>query len=76
MVEELFVVLAIVGVVVATYTDIKSRIIPNRLTFTLIIVGILGYLSMGILSGDFSMFLRALGSLLLMYASGWVLWKF
>lgn len=74
MVEELFVLLALGGVVIAAITDIKSRIIPNKLTFPLIGVGIFGYLANGVLTGDFVMFLASLKSLVVMFALGYLFW--
>jgi preflagellin peptidase FlaK len=40
----IFTLLALAGAIVASYTDLKSGIIQNKLTFTLIVVGILGHL--------------------------------
>ena len=74
MVEELFVLLALGGAVIAAITDIKSRIIPNKLTFSLIGVGIFGYLANGVLTGDFAMFLASLKSLVVMFALGYLFW--
>lgn len=74
MIEELFVVLALGGAVVASITDIKSRIVPNRLTLPLIAVGILGYLANWILTGEFAMFLASLKSTAIMFALGYLLW--
>jgi preflagellin peptidase FlaK len=74
MVEELFVVLAVAGAVVASYTDLESRIIPNRLTLTLVGAGVAGYLALGISSGDFSMFFASMKSLIVMFALGYLFW--
>lgn len=74
MVEELFVFLALGGAVIASVTDIKSRIIPNKLTFTLIAAGIVGYLANGALTGDFVMFLESVKSLAVMFALGYLFW--
>jgi preflagellin peptidase FlaK len=74
MVEELFVILALVGAVVASYTDLKSRIIPNKLTFPLIGAGIFGYLAYGIFAGDLSMFLASVKSVAVMFVAGYLFW--
>lgn len=42
-------VIALVAVCIANYTDLRKRIIPNRLTFPLIGVGIVFYVLLGIL---------------------------
>ncbi|MBU2559533.1 prepilin peptidase [archaeon] len=74
MVEELFVLLALGGAIAASITDIKSRLIPNKLTFSLIGAGIFGYLAFGVLRGDFSMFFASIKSLGVMFAIGYLFW--
>lgn len=74
MIEELFVLLALAGGVAASITDMRSGIIPNRLTFSLIAVGIFGYLAYGGLTGDLSMFLASLKSVAVMFAVGYLFW--
>jgi preflagellin peptidase FlaK len=75
MVEELFVLLALLGAIIASITDIKSRIIPNKLTFSLVGVGIFGYLANWVLTGDFVMFLESVKSIAVMFALGYLFWK-
>ncbi|MEE8402142.1 MAG: prepilin peptidase, partial [Candidatus Hydrothermarchaeaceae archaeon] len=74
MIEELFVFLALAGAVLASITDMRSGIIPNRLTFTLIAVGIFGYLAYGLLTGDFFLFGASLKSLAVMFVAGYLFW--
>ncbi len=74
MIEELFVFLTLGGAVIASITDMRSGIIPNRLTFTLIAVGIFGYLAYGILTGNLSLFLASLKSLTVMFIAGYLFW--
>lgn len=74
MVEELFVLLALGGAIIAAITDIKSRIIPNKLTFPLVGIGIFGYLANGVLTGDFVMFVASMKSLVVMFALGYLFW--
>lgn len=38
----IFVVIALIGAVIASYTDLKHGIIPNKLVFTLFFIGIIG----------------------------------
>ncbi len=67
MIEELFVLLALGGAVIASITDIKSRIIPNKLTFSLIGIGIFGYFANGVFTGDFVMFLESVKSVAIIF---------
>ncbi len=74
MIEELFVFLALGGAVIASITDIRSGIIPNKLTFTLIAVGIFGYLAYGILTDDLAPFLASLKSISTIFVVGYIFW--
>ena len=49
-------IILFLGCIVATYTDIKDQIIPNYLTFSMIIIGICIVSSYFILKGSFSVF--------------------
>jgi Flp pilus assembly protein protease CpaA len=75
------------AVCIAIYTDMKKRVIPNRLTFPLIGVGILFYVLLGILFslglislspalapwGFWTIFLGAFGAALA-FGIGYALW--
>lgn len=74
MIEELFMFLALGGAVIASVTDMRSGTIPNRLTFTLIAVGIFGYLAYGLLTGDLGLFSASLKSLAVMFIAGYLFW--
>lgn len=74
MVEELFVLLALGGAVVASITDIKSRIIPNKLTFSLIGIGIFGYLVAGLFTDNLMLFMASVKSLIVMFVAGYLFW--
>ncbi|KXA94247.1 hypothetical protein AKJ65_04980 [candidate division MSBL1 archaeon SCGC-AAA259E19] len=52
MFHDLVALLALGTVFVANYTDLRDRIIPNRLTFSMIAVGIALYLGFGIYEQD------------------------
>ena len=75
MIEELFVLLVLGGALIASITDIKSRIVPNKLTLPLIAAGVFGYLAYGIFTGDFVMFLASAKSLIVMFVLGYLFWK-
>ncbi len=50
---QIVAVLALATVFIANYTDLKERIIPNKLTFPMIIAGIALYLGYGIYQQNF-----------------------
>jgi len=74
MIEALFMFLALGGAVIASVTDMRSGIIPNKLTLTLIAVGIFGYLAYGILTGDLSLFLASAKSVGVIFIAGYLFW--
>jgi preflagellin peptidase FlaK len=74
MIEFLPVVLALISVCVANYTDLKERIIPNELTFTLIAVGVVFYLLFGLYVADFWTFIAGAIGAALAFAIGYGLW--
>jgi preflagellin peptidase FlaK len=80
MIEFLPVVLALISVCVANYTDLKERIIPNELTFTLIAVGVVFYLFYGLFGSfgpsepDFYTFIAGAVGAALAFAIGYGLW--
>ncbi len=73
MFEIIFVLAAISGAIIATYTDLKDRIVPNRLTFPLMALGIFGHLVWAAAEGEIGIVITALKSLLLIFAVGFAL---
>lgn len=72
--ELLPVGLALLAVCVANYTDLKERIIPNKLTFPLIGVGVVFYVLLGLYRWDFwTLIAGALGATLA-FAIGYAMW--
>jgi len=74
MIEFLPVVLALISVCVANYTDLKERIIPNELTFSLITVGVIFYLFLGLYLADFWTFVSGAIGAAVAFAIGYGLW--
>jgi preflagellin peptidase FlaK len=74
MIEYLPVVIALVSVCVANYTDLKERIIPNELTFSLIAFGVVFYLLFGLYVADFWTFVSGVIGAALAFAIGYGLW--
>jgi Flp pilus assembly protein protease CpaA len=52
VIDVVFAAVALVGTLVAVYTDLKRRIIPNWLTYPLIAFGISAHLALGTFNGD------------------------
>lgn len=72
--ELIPVALAIGAVLVALYTDLKERIIPNRLTYPLIVAGIAFHLGLGVYSGNFFRALYGIFGASLAFVIGYVMY--
>ncbi|KXB04175.1 hypothetical protein AKJ48_03275 [candidate division MSBL1 archaeon SCGC-AAA261O19] len=66
--------LALGAVIIANYTDLKDRIIPNKLTFSLIGFGIVFYLAFGISSGEFVRAFYGVIGASIAFGIGYVMW--
>lgn len=75
MLEILFVVLAAAGAIVASITDLKSRIIPNKLSFGLLTIGVLGNAGYGLYTGDISLIRDLAVGLASIFVVGYIFWK-
>jgi preflagellin peptidase FlaK len=74
MIELLPVGVALVAVCVANYTDLKERIIPNKLTFPLIGAGVVFYVLLGLYRWDlWTLIAGALGAAIA-FAIGYAMW--
>ncbi len=72
--ELLPAVIALLAVCIASYTDLRRRIIPNKLTLPLVVVGIAFYVLLGIWHGDlWEVVSGALGAAIA-FAIGYILW--
>jgi len=67
--------IAIVGACIAMYTDLfKNRIIPNRLTFPLIVIGVISYIPLGVYRGDPLTVVSGLLGAAIAFAIGYAMW--
>lgn len=58
----------------AVYTDIRWRIIPNKLNYPLIAFGVIFYLSLGIFRGDLMTALSGAAGAAIAFAIGYAMW--
>jgi preflagellin peptidase FlaK len=69
------IIVSITGLFIATYTDLKSRIVPNKLNYGLAIIGLLIFGTQSIFeSSTLPLIYSALG-LCLGFFFAWMLWK-
>lgn len=69
------IIISIIGLLIATYTDLKERIVPNKLNFSLAIIGLILYGTQSILIFDITPFLLSVIGLIFGFVFGWILWK-
>jgi Flp pilus assembly protein protease CpaA len=74
MPEYLPIVIAVVAACIAVYTDMKKRIIPNRLNYPLIVFGILYYLVIGAARADIWTALSGVIGAAISFGIGYFLW--
>jgi len=66
--------IALVGVCIAIYTDLRRRIIPNKLNFSMILFGVIFYLLLGLNSGNFITAISGVLGAAICFVIGYALW--
>jgi len=80
MIELIFVLIALFGATIASITDLKDGIIPNKLSFSLLAIGILGHLTYniyGLVQGtmsDLSLFILTIENVVIIFVIGYIFW--
>lgn len=72
--EIFFTALAVLGAGIAAATDLKKGIIPNRLSLSLIGIGIFGNFVYSLYANSFELFLLSLQNFIIILIIGYVLW--
>ena len=79
MIETIIYYLAIavslIGLLAATYTDLKARIVPNKLNYGLAIAGLIIFGIQSIIVSDPAPIIYSLLGLAYGFVFGWILWK-
>ena len=66
---------SIIGLIIATYTDLKSRIVPNKLNYGLAIIGLGIFSIQSIAQASYWPIIYSIIGLAFGFLFGWVLWK-
>lgn len=69
------IIISIIGLIIATYTDLKERIVTNKLNFTLAGIGILIYLTQSIIEQTPIPLILSILGLIIGFSFGWIMWK-
>jgi len=69
------IIISVTGLLGATYTDLKSRIVPNKLNYGLALIGLLLFGAQSIIESTYLPFAYSILGLCFGFFFGWVLWK-
>ncbi|MDD4250653.1 MAG: prepilin peptidase [Candidatus ainarchaeum sp.] len=69
------IIISIIGLIIATYTDLKERIVPNKLNFGLAILGLTIYAIQSIIELNIYPIIYSFLGLCIGFSFGWILWK-
>lgn len=76
MIEVLLLSTAVIGAVYASYTDLKTGIIPNKLAFSLIALGLGSYFLYSLYYKNYELLLLVLKNFALIFVIGYLFWFF
>ncbi|GCC11101.1 hypothetical protein IPdc08_01149 [archaeon] len=74
MFNEAMLILATAGAIIASYTDIKYGLIPNRLTFPLMLSGLAGYFIYSLYYKNISIFITTIMAFIVVFILSYLLW--
>ncbi len=74
MFNEAMLILAAAGAIIASYTDIKYGLIPNRLTFPLMLSGLAGYFIYSLYYKNISIFITTIMAFIVVFILSYLLW--
>lgn len=74
MIEVLLLLTALAGATYASYSDIKHGVIPNRLAFSLILLGLGSYIIYSLYLRDYSLLIEVFKSFALIFIIGYLFW--
>jgi len=69
------IIISIAGLLFATYTDLKERIVPNKLNFGLALLGLILFGIQSIMQNSIHPIVFSIVGLSLGFLFGWILWK-
>ena len=71
----LFFLISLIGLIIASYTDITQRIVKNKLSYSLIGIGLAGHLVWAVLESDPIIFIYSAVSAAFGFSFAYFLWK-
>jgi archaeal preflagellin peptidase FlaK len=71
----LSIIISLIGLIIATYTDLKERIVPNKLNYGLAIIGLILFMIQSITENNPLPFIYSFLGMIIGFSFGWVMWK-
>lgn len=69
------IIVSILGLITATYTDLKERIVPNKLNYGLAIIGLILFAIQSIMQNSPLPFIYSFFGMSIGFFFGWIMWK-
>jgi len=69
------VIISLLGLIVATYTDLKERIVPNKLNYALAILGLIVYGTQSYFETNPTPLIYSFLGMCIGFFFGWIMWK-
>ncbi len=69
------IIISLAGLIVATYTDLKERIVPNKLNYGLAIIGLILFGIQSIMQSNPLPFIYSFLGMCIGFFFGWIMWK-
>ncbi len=69
------IIISVIGLIIATYTDLKARIVPNTLNYGLAIIGVLLFGVISIIEWNSMPIVLSILGLCYGFFFGWIMWK-
>lgn len=73
--NALFFLASLLGLAVASYTDLKKRIVSNKLSYSLIAIGLVGHIAVAIVESNAWSFIYSAAAAALAFIFAYILWK-
>lgn len=67
--------ISLTALIYASWTDFKSRIVPDWLNYLLLLAGLILHLVLSILSSDYIFFLSSIAAVVIAFAFSFLLWR-
>jgi len=75
MLQFFFFPISLIFLIIASYTDLKERIVANKLNFFMLCLGIIGHALLAFFQQDLNIILICIEAVIIAFGFSWILWK-